>query len=205
MTKKILFACAALVFVLALSIPAVVQGQGDLPQRAGLQPFVGDGWWFYYPEQATLEQLSLTEFSVIGPMIQYRHTEYDALFEGPAYRLDISVYENPNRVFPEVWAQETILEEWRTIQAQGGPNTLPVAADGLSLDPTKVQSLIINHYPAFKVEFFGGDGPVWRVYVGTGDTIVVFHYRGGIPQNDPITALKDDLYTLMINTVEFAE
>jgi hypothetical protein len=127
------------------------------------------------------------------------------LFDGPAYRLDVAVYENPDRVFPEVWAQEEILAQWHEIQAQGGPNPLPVTADGLSLDPTKVQSLVINHYPAFKVEFFGGDGPIWRVYVSSGDKIVVFRYRESIPQNDPLSALQVDLYALIINTLEFTE
>lgn len=206
MVKKVLFVCVVVLAVVVCAVPTVTQAQDNpgLRMRTGLQAYEGDGWWFYYPEQATLEVISPTELTLNGPVVQFRHFEYETMYEGPAYVLGVAVYDNPERVFPEVWAQEQILADWRAAEAAGGPNPLPVTEDGLSLDPAKVHSLVINHYPAFKVEFFGGDSRVWRVYVGGNDKIVVFTYRETFVQNDPLALVQLDVYALIMNTLEFA-
>jgi len=204
MLRKAVYLCVVLASLFVFGGMHVTQAQDGLPPKAGLMLYQGDGWWFHYPEQAMLNVVSETELSVVGPFVKIRHADYDAVIEGPAYQVDIAVYDNPERVFPEVWAERQILADWQALQAAGGPNPLPVAEDGLSLDLSKVQGIIINGLPAFKVEFFGGDARIWHVYLPANDKIVVFSYRENIIENDPLALMQLDIYTLILNTFEVA-
>ena len=67
------------------SLQAVTQAQDTPPVRLsdGLQVYEGNGWWFFYPANATLEMVSETEFRVVGPPIAIRPIDADLPEPGP--------------------------------------------------------------------------------------------------------------------------
>jgi hypothetical protein len=192
--------------ILLVGIPMIIHAQGNSqtpPRRDNMQLYEGDGWWFFYPMNATLEQAGENTLKILGPDIRFRAADYDVTFQGPAYEMQVWVYDNPERVFPEVFAQEQIIAEWQELR-QGGPNPLPVLEDGVTLDPEKVSSPIIANLPAFKAQFFGGDSYVYRVYIGT-DPMVVFNYVEQIPENHPLALMQTDIYDMIINSFGTAD
>jgi len=191
----LIIACA-LMLGLALS-----QAQETTPtfRGYGVQLYSGDGWSFLYPLNATVETISETELQVVGPEIAIRPADADFTVSGPAYQMSVMIYDNPERVFPEVWAEQQILADWQAAGAGSGPNPYPVTSDG-QLDPEKFAAIIVANLPAAKAEFFGGDAAVFNIYFSTGDKIVVFSYRAEPELNNPIALMQLDIYMLMINS-----
>lgn len=175
-----------------------------IPRSDGLQPYVGDGWWFLYPVNATLETVSDTEVHVKGPEISIRPADVDFTVSGPAYQISVTVFDNPERVFPEVWAQNKILADWQAAMAEGAPNTFPVTDDG-QLDPNKFSAPIVANLPAAQAEFFGGDAAIMHVYVSGGDKIIMFVYRAEVLPNNPLAVMQVDVYNLIMSTLGFME
>lgn len=178
--------------------------ESPVPRSDGLQPYMGDGWWFLYPANATLETVSDTEVRVMGPDISIRPADMDFMVSGPAYQISVTVFDNPERVFPEVWAQNKILADWQAAMAEGAPNTFPVTDDG-QLDPDKFSVLIVGNRPAVQAEFFGGDAALMHVYIGSGDKIIMFVYRAEMLPNNPLAVMQVDVYNLIMSTVGFME
>ncbi len=193
-----------IVVLLVFGVWTASQAQeGDSSQQSyGLQKYEGDGWLLLYPANATLEEVSETELRILGPEVAIRPADMDFQVSGPAYWLDVATYDNPTELSPDVWAEQKILEDWQAIQAEGGPNTLPVTEDG-QLEASKLQMIQIGQLPAARVEFFGGDAILYHVYTGAGDIMIVFSFRAEIIENNPIALMQQDIYALIMNTLTF--
>jgi hypothetical protein len=194
-----------LVLILATFGPLVVtQAQDETPASYGLQVYDGGTFWFMVPANAHLEAVSDTELQITGPDIAIRPADADFTIQGPAYQINVTIYENPEALPVDQWAQQQILSDWQAAMSQGAPNTFPVTDDGI-IDENKFRVVNVGSLPAARADYFGGDATIVQMYTGSGSTIVMFRYREEILPNNPLATVQQDVYALIMNTLHFVE
>jgi hypothetical protein len=177
-----------------------------------LETYRAQGFSFQYPVNARLESVTpagmawqavspaTTQIHVSGPEIWIKPGDADWSYRGPAYRLIIRTYENPEALDAEAWARNYILTSWQEARRLKRPwGALPVSEQG-EIDEDKVGSSMIAGQPTFWVNYFGFDKNIIACYLVSGHQVVEVMFFSYPLENLPIAAVQRDVYALILDT-----
>jgi len=162
-----------------------------LAESAGLEVLRGEGFTLRFPAGAKLVE-SPTEAPVrslvriADPEIAIRPADTDWRVEGAAYVLDVLTFDNPSALPAEEWVKEQVL-----------------SAETLS--PPRTGSATIAGEPAMRVETFGGDSQIITFYLARGTRVVGLRYADIPVANQPMSAVQQDVYALILGTFRWQE
>ena len=140
------------------------------------------------------------EARVSGPLTWVLPGDADWRRNGSAYRIDVRVYDNPDRLDAETWTRRHILATWRDMKTRDWPTgSLPVSDEG-AIDESKVGPMTLGGQPAFQVFYFAFDSTNVVAYLASGEQIVELSYNQPILANDPLALVKRDVYAWVLST-----
>lgn len=140
------------------------------------------------------------EIHVTGPEIWIKPDDADWSYRGPAYRLIVRTYENPETLDAEAWARDCILSSWQEAREQNRPwGALPVSEQG-EIDEDRVGSSTIAGQPAFWVDYFGFYSSIIAYYLANNRQIVEVMFFSYPLEDQPLAAVQRDVYALVLDT-----
>ncbi len=203
-TLLIVMVCA---FVLAL--PTLAQDMTATPDVKpsadfyNLDQYRGPGYSLLIPTNATISETDASTTLIMGPTIDIRPSDTDFQVQGNAYQLTVTVEDNPQALTAAEFATQSIEKAYADVVAQGGPSGgLPVTSDG-KLDVSQTAETKLAGQPGFVVRYFSFDSYTPVIYVAHGDKIYEFSYQENIVANQPIALVQQDVYALMLATLQF--
>jgi hypothetical protein len=76
-----------------------------------------------------------------------------------------------------------------------------VSEDGV-INEDDVGLTEVAGYPAFWIEWFGGDSAIMAYYIVLGDQILSFKFNDYPIQNQPMNEIQQGIYALIMNTLQ---
>lgn len=173
----------------------------------GLQTYIGQRVSFRYPLNARIESVdpwppATSEIHIVGPDISIKPGDADWVYSGPAYELTISLYDNPDALDAEIWAQNYLISVWEEAQELGAPATMPVDDTG-AIKEEYVGTAVIAGLPAYWIEWFGGDSAIMAYYVAHSEQVVAMSFHDYPLPNQPLNEFQKDVYSLLMATFRF--
>lgn len=151
----------------------------------GLQHFRGDGFLLQQPAGARVENVeplggARSTVRILGPEVSVRSAEQDFSWSGAAYDLEVRVFDNPQRLDAEAWAEAHYPTPANLLEEQG---------------PAEVAG-----HAAYRVVTFGGDSQWVNLIVTRGERAFVLTYNDAPVQNNPLADVARDAHALLLGS-----
>lgn len=178
-------------------------------ESEGLLTYQGDGYAFKYPLNSRLEIVepqppAINKIQLLGPDVSIKPADGDWSYSGPGYRMTIEIYDNPDLLDAESWGRTHLTSIWEDLVAQDLPiGPIPVSEEGV-INEDDVGTTEVGGYPAFWIEWFGGDSAIMAYYVDLGSQILCFKFNDYPLQNQPINEIQQGVYTLIMSTLRIS-
>ncbi len=169
-----------------LMLSACAEHPGD-PQTTGIQQFIGEGFSFKYPDNATLdirgEDVWATRtLTVRGQDLTLSTDSGDITL--PAFEFMVEVFENPGGLDPRTFARQQISGGYQEALDRNEPSGMwPVDPESGEVIGRNVR---VRGLEAFEARFFAGDAYIVRTYTGNESRIIALTYRDMPPENNPL-------------------
>ncbi len=183
-------------------------GKETSPSTYSLETYEGQWFSFQYPPNARVENVApfppeTSEIHVIGPIVWVKPGDADWGWNGPAYKLIILTYENPDGLDSESWARDYILNTWKEARERNEPwGSLPVSEEGV-IEEDSVGSSVVAGQPAFWVNYFAFDSSYPTFYLTGNGQVVALSFNDYPLENQPLATMQQDVYALIIDTFRF--
>lgn len=171
------------------------------PREAALAIWEGPGLRLRYPADVQITSVDESHWSFTGPDISLRPVEADWAWSGPAYRVEIVQYDNPDEARSIDWAREHLRREWRDAKERGEPFTGPVNKEG-QLDEEKTGLVRLGDKAALRADWAGGDHVRRAIYLSLRESVVAFLFDLYPIANNPVADVASDIYGLLLAQVE---
>ena len=206
---RIILLTVAVMSALVLAAPALAQNGTATPdvrpsgEFYNLNRYQGNGYSLLIPTNATVSEPDASTTLILGPAIDIRPGDIDFQVQGSAYTLTITIEDNPQNRSAADFAAHSVEQAYADVVAQGGPTGgLPVTAGG-SLDLSATTETTVGGETAVVVRYFSFDSYTPVIFIAHGGRVYEFSYQENIVENQPIALVQQDIYALMLATVQF--
>jgi len=186
-----------------ITAPAATGAASDVPAALDIARFVGPGFAILQPANATAGEVTENHWELVGPEIHIAPADGDWTWQGPAYRLDLILHDNPDKLSAAEWAAAYLVAEWEKAKQEGVPFTGPVDEAG-EIKPEATALIQRDGEPAYRADWVAGDGVHRVVFMRAADKVLAVHYDIVAVENNPAAALMDAAHALLLHSLQTA-
>ncbi|MCH8568253.1 MAG: hypothetical protein LAT67_08320 [Balneolales bacterium] len=174
-------------------------------QTDGVRQFLGDGFSFKYPQNASLDIQGerdgvLRTFTISGETVRFS-AEAGSSFEMPSFEYFIEIYENPSSLDSRAFAEDFIIRGYNDAVESGSPAgywPVQLQDDEMLVEGRNVR---IRGNGAFETIFFTGDSETVRSFLSFGNRAMAIGYRSYPIENNPAAPAWEAVYNLALDTI----
>lgn len=186
-----------------VAAPGATGAAADVPAALDIARFVGPGFAILQPANAVVAEVEEDHWGLVGPEIHIAPAEGEWTWQGPAYRLDLILHDNPDKLSAAEWAKAYLVAEWEKAKQEGAPFTGPVDEDGKI--KTEATALIQRDGKlAYRADWVAGDSVHRVVFMQAADKVLAVHYDIVAAENNPAAALMDAAHALLLHSLQVA-
>ena len=182
------------------SAPGAEGAARTIPAAQGVREFIAPGFVIFGPANATLQEAEANHWELVGPEVAIRPADADWMWQGPAYRLDLVLHDNPKGLGAVEWAEQHLLAEWKRAKEANEPFTGPVDAQGRFREGATAR-VQVGGAPGYRADWFGGDRLHRVIYVKAASKVLAVHYDIVPAANHPAAPLANTVHALLLATL----
>ncbi len=186
-----------------VAAPSATGAATDVPAALDIARFVGPGFAILQPVNAAAGEVEENHWELVGPEIHIGPADGEWTWQGPAYRLDLILHDNPDKLSAAEWAEAYLIAEWEKAKREGAPFTGPVDEDG-QIKPEATALIKRDGEPAYRADWVSGDGVHRVVFTRAAAKILAVHYDIVAAENNPAAALIDAAHALLLHSLQVA-